>query len=80
MFTDGWVVDKPWLTKLFHTAKIPMRFHVSPLEMILSESQMARWHETKNKIVTEHDVKRHRASNDAWVVQQTYKKTLAQNS
>ena len=76
LFSDGWVVDKPWLTTLFHTAGREMRFNVSPLEMILSEQQMAVWHETKDRIVIETDMSRHRASFDAWIIQETFRQTL----
>lgn len=79
LYTDGWVVDKPWLTTLFHAAKMPMNFSVSPLEMILTERQMERWHETKERILAEVKKHRHRASFDAWIVQETYKRTLAES-
>jgi len=80
LYSDGWVVDKPWLTTLFHAAGKPMKFGVSPLEMILSEEQMADWHETKDKVFLETKLARHRASYDAWVIQETFKKTLAMRS
>ena len=76
VYTDGWVVDKPWLTTLFHAAGIPMKFEVSALEMILSEKQMEIWHQTKDKVIKEMNMKRHRASYDAWIIQETYKRTL----
>lgn len=76
LFSDGWVVDKPWLTTLYHAAGLEMQFTLSPLELILSESQMERWHETKERIIDEMKLARHRASYDAWVIQQTFKQTL----
>ena len=76
LYSDGWVVDKPWLTTLFFAARIDMEFRVSPLEMILSEPQMAIWHDTKDQINADSDTARHRASHDAWVIQETYKQTL----
>lgn len=76
LFSDGWVVDQPWLTKLFYAARRAMQFQVSPLEAILSEPQMAIWHQTKDAIVSETEITRHRASNDAWLVQETYRQTL----
>ena len=79
LYTDGWVVDKPWLTTLFHKARTRMKFRVSPLEMILSEQQMERWHDTKSRILAEIMKRRHRASFDAWIVQETYKRTLAES-
>jgi len=77
VYTDGWVVDKPWLTTLFHAAGVPMKFDVSSLEMILSEPQMNNWHDTKDRIIEEMELKRHRASYDAIIIQETFKRTLA---
>lgn len=75
LYSDGWVVDKPWLTTLFYASGMDMKFSVSPLEMILSEAQMDVWHETKEKIIIKGNIQRHRASNDAWVIQETYRQT-----
>ncbi len=79
LYSDGWVVDKPWLTTLFHRAQMTMKFSVSPLEMILSEKQMERWHDTRDKMLAEAKKHRHRASFDAWIIQETYKRTLAES-
>ena len=79
-YTDGWVVDKPWLTTLFHEARVPMTFRVSALEMILTPQQMERWHETKDRLLAEATRDRHRASFDAWIVQETYKRTRAEST
>lgn len=76
LFTDGWVVDKPWISKLFDSVNKPMHFQISPLERILAEEQMEKWHDTKDEIIKNSDLQRHRASNDAWIIQQTYKRTL----
>ena len=76
IYTDGWVVDKPWLLTLFSEAKIAMNFQISALEMILSEAQMECWHETKDQILKEENGTRHRASYDAWIIKETYNRTL----
>ena len=78
MYTDAWVVDKPWLTTLFYKAQMEMNFSVSALEMILSERQMERWHDTKDRVIAEVKKYRHRASFDAWIIQETYKRTLVE--
>lgn len=78
LYTDGWVVDKPWLTSLFQEAGMAMNFYVSDLEMILSEKQMACWHDTKDRVLAEVQKHRHRASFDAWIIQETYQRTLAE--
>jgi hypothetical protein len=77
LYSDGWVVDKPWLTTLFRQARRSMKFNVSPLEAILSDSQMGVWHETKDRLTDELKLTRHRASNDALIIQETFKQTLA---
>ena len=77
VYSDGWVVDKPWLTTLFHAARTDMQFRVSPLELILSEAQMALWHGEKERVLAGMGLTRHRASHDAWVIQETYRRTYA---
>jgi hypothetical protein len=77
LYSDGWVVDKPWLTTLYRQAGITMSFSVSPLEAILSDLQMGVWHETKDRLTSELKLTRHRASNDALIIQETFKQTLA---
>ena len=75
LYSDGWVVDKPWLTTLFCASGIEMKFSVSPIEIILSEAQMNVWHKTKEQIIIQQNIQRHRASNDAWIIQETFRQT-----
>lgn len=77
VYSDGWVVDQPWLIKLFSRAGVNQRFSISPLEMILSEHQMEIWHEVKTRVARELDLTRHRASFDALIIQETYLRTRA---
>ncbi len=77
IYSDGWVVDNPWLIHLFHSARIRQQFRFSSLEMILSEEQMQIWHTTKSDIENELQLQRHRASNDALIVQETFYRTRA---
>lgn len=71
-YSDGWVVDRPWLDQLYAAASMRCEFTLSPLEMILSEPQMAAWADTKRMLLAENCEPRHRASNDALVVQATF--------
>lgn len=75
VYSDGWVVDKPWITRLYERAGIKRTFHVSPLEMILSEEQMQIWHKTKDQVVEKLKLERHRASTDAYIIQETFMQT-----
>jgi hypothetical protein len=80
VYSDGWVVDKPWVTQLFAAARLPQFFTVSAIETILSEAQMAIWHEVKNEFMQKNHLQRHRASIDAFIIQETYVKTRAMTS
>lgn len=70
--SDGWVVDKPWLVKLFQAADIAMQFNISPIEVLLNEQQMHIWHIIKKEVTQDLKLQRHRASSDAKVIQETY--------
>lgn len=74
-YSDGWTVDSSWIKRLFAEAGVEMTFHVSPLELILTEGQMSLWHKVKQRMMRRDDAHRHRASNDAKVVQSTFMKT-----
>ena len=76
IYSDGWVVDKPWINTLFDTARVDRTFFVSPLELILSEKQMEIWHEIKQRVISKNTSDRHRACHDAFIIQQTYMETL----
>lgn len=75
VYSDGWVVDQPWIIKLFDAANLNMAFQLSPLEMILKEPQMAVWHKTKERVSQNMQMPRHRASTDAALIQHTFIET-----
>jgi hypothetical protein len=54
---------------------VVQRFSISPLEMILSEDQMAVWHAVKNQVISDLALTRHRASFDALIIQETWLRT-----
>jgi len=74
-YTDGWVVDKTWLDRLYFAAGMSCQFSLSALDMILKEPQMAAWHDTKDQVLRDLGQIRHRASFDALVVQETWVRT-----
>jgi hypothetical protein len=75
-FSDGWVVDSPWLVKLYDRSQIELGFRLSPLEMILKELQYDVWDKVKADILHKMNVPRHRASSDAELIQRTYLETF----
>lgn len=71
-YSDGWVVDKPWISRLFHEASVSMMFQLSPIEQLMTETQLECWDTVKLKTLDEYPESRHRASFDAWIIQQTF--------
>lgn len=78
----AWGVDQTWLTLLYECAQVRQWFHLESLQVLFSEAQYAIWNEVKAQIFAECQFQRHRASNDARVIQMTYQRTrqLAQVS
>ena len=79
VYSDGWVVDNPWLIKLYAAAQVEMSFTCRALEYILSEAQMRVWHEKKAIQTEQLKVQRHRATADALIIQRTYADTMHLN-
>lgn len=75
VYSDGWVVDKPWLSRLFYQCGVQPGFYLSALEMILKEAQMDIWSQTKRQVIQDLALMRHRASTDALIIQETYART-----
>lgn len=78
LYTDAWVVDKPWIETLFNRAQIKRQFFVSPIEAITSEQQLEDWSGAKKRLTEELGQQIHRALNDALLIQETFVAT--QNS
>jgi hypothetical protein len=76
LYSDGWVVDKPWLSKLYYQCGMTPSFFLSPLENILKENQMEIWTQTKLQVIADLALIRHRASSDALIIQETFTRTL----
>lgn len=70
-YSDAWGNDYAWLCKLFDAAEMPMRFRVESSRKLLTDEEAARWAEVKAQVIAELNFTRHRASNDARVLQLT---------
>jgi hypothetical protein len=75
VYSDGWVVDQTWLSRLFYRSGMMPSFFMSSLEYILNEAQMEIWTETQRQVISDLAVTRHRASTDALIIQETYART-----
>lgn len=77
VYSDAWGNDLSWLGALFEYAEVPQLFHLDALNKLLSENQMNTWSDARNQVLSDLGIKRHRASNDAKVIQRTYLATLS---
>jgi hypothetical protein len=76
VYSDGWGYDQTWLNLLFHHASAAQEFQLEPLTAIMSDHQMRMWERTKWRVIREFNLKRHRASSDAKILQLTYLRSL----
>ncbi|MDN3555408.1 hypothetical protein [Halomonas maura] len=79
-YSDSWGYDNTWLSLLFHHAGMLPAFRLEALRRLLSEVQLERWSATKEAIIREQGIHRHRAGEDALLLQLTYQRTLADDA
>lgn len=76
-YSDSWGYDNTWLSLLFHHAGMLPGFRLEALRLLLSEDQQALWSDTKEALIAERGIHRHRAGDDARLLQLTYARTLS---
>lgn len=72
VYSDCWVLDDRWLRRLFTAAGVVPSFRLRDIMHILKEEQFEFWESTKRVIAGEMDITRHRATNDARILQQAF--------
>lgn len=76
VYSDAWSHDISWLNRLYEFSGMQCAFNLSPIEAIATEEQLLCWDEVKQELLARKgDVIRHRATNDAILVQQTFLKS-----
>jgi len=80
VFSDAWSHDHAWLMRMYDAANVHPTFQLRAIEFILNELQLGSWDETKERVFSSHDKVRHRASNDAFLIQQTIVQILAEST
>lgn len=76
VYSDAWGNDQTWLALLFDRADMVPMFRLQTLRALLSEAQLRLWTSTKLAVTRELALGRHRASNDARILQRTFLRTL----
>jgi hypothetical protein len=69
VYCDAWAHDYAWLARLFDAAQAVPRYRLRDLRELLSEAQLARFDAARKGIEATCNLRRHRASADARVLQ-----------
>lgn len=75
VYSDAWVHDSLWLSRLFYRARIRQNFILSPIESAVNEAQLEIWDDVKVDAARILGLQRHRASADALLIQKTFEET-----
>ena len=73
-YSDAWSFDLSWMGKLFDAADMHQAFRIAALAELLDEDQLDRWNSVKLKVAEELGLRRHRASGDARILQETWRR------
>ena len=69
VYCDNWAHDYAWLARLFESADISPSFQLRHLRELLSENAAERFDDTREIVARNLQLRRHRASSDARVLQ-----------
>lgn len=76
VYSDCWVLDHPWMIRLFQVAKLEPTFILSDVMYCLSEDEYHQLGSVKQALESELNLERHRATNDARVLQLAVERIL----
>ncbi len=76
VYSDAWSFDMSWLGKLFDAANMQQSFRVADIAELIDEQQRDRWGQVKQQVVEELGLRRHRASGDARILQETWRRVV----
>ena len=71
VYTDSWYHDYNWLARLYDAAGCSPKFRLEDVLRVLPVEYLGSWGSMKQSVIAEMDLKRHRASNDARILQST---------
>ena len=74
VYSDAWSFDMSWLGKLFDAANMLQAFRIAALTELMDEEQFSRWDLVKRQVAEEMGLRRHRASGDARILQETWRR------
>ncbi|PPC75586.1 hypothetical protein WH50_14390 [Pokkaliibacter plantistimulans] len=69
VYSDAWGFDSTWLSLLFYHAGVNQHFKLDSLRRLLTEKQATYWGAIKDQVVRTFKLTRHRAGDDARLLQ-----------
>lgn len=78
VYSDCWVLDDRWLRKLYLEARMTPSFRLTDIMYILKEDDFLSWETTKSNVAKELNMHRHRATNDARILQESFSRITHQ--
>lgn len=78
VYSDAWSFDMSWLGKLFDAANLLQSFRIADISELMDAPQHGAWQAVKQQVIAELGVKRHRASSDARILQETWRRVCRQ--
>lgn len=72
VYSDAWAFDMPWIGKLYDAANMYQTFKIADIAELVSEEQRGQWDAVKQAVSESLGLRRHRASGDARVLQETW--------
>jgi len=78
VYTDGWAHDYSWIGRLYEAADLLPSFRLDNLFVLLDEARLAHWDATRQQVAQRLQLRRHRASADARVLQETLRQLSQQ--
>lgn len=75
VYSDSWGFDSSWVALLFEQAGRRQMFRIDTLNKLLNEQQLAVWAKMKQQVLQELQLVRHRAADDAFMLQRTFRLT-----
>lgn len=74
LYSDSWSYDMSWIGKLYDVTGREQEYKMASLHELLSEEQIEHWSETKDQVTEELALRRQRASGDAKIIQETFRR------
>lgn len=79
VYSDAWGFDNTWLWKIYEKAGTYPNFKLDTFRKLITEEEIPRWNDVNQKVISDLGLERHRASSDAMILQETFRRIKTGN-